>query len=100
MNFDEELRRAFDTLTERVRGEIDREGGRRPPEQSAILAEQLASVPEVSSVETPAPVPSNDTSLERLTAAFDSIDGARSLTGILDALETRARDEPADASVW
>jgi hypothetical protein len=99
MNFDEELTRAFDTLTERLRGEIDREVERRTAEQSAILAEQAAEA--AASAPPPAPLPAAaGASLDRLARGFDAIDDARSLTAILDALLAFATEDAPDASVW
>jgi hypothetical protein len=97
MTFEDELASAFDTLTERLRGEIDREVERRANE---IDAARLSIEPAAS----PEPVvaaPVFDTaSSARLTEAVRSIDAARSLTGVLDALLAAARAEEPDAEVW
>jgi len=94
MTFEEQLARAFDTLTERLRGEIDQEVQRRTAE--AIAAAPRASEP-VPIAEAPA---AGDGVRARLAVGFDAIDGARSLTEILDALLTFARADGARADLW
>jgi hypothetical protein len=90
MTFEEQLSTAFETLTERLRGEFDREIQRRAAEIAAETA--------------PAPVatrPAFDAlAAGRLTAAVRSIDAARSLTSVLDALAIAARAEAPSAQIW
>jgi hypothetical protein len=90
MTFEEQLSTAFETLTERLRGEFDREIQRRAAEIAAETAP--------ARVDT---LPAFDPSAAgRLTGAVRSIDAARSLTGVLDALVTAARAEAASAEIW
>ncbi len=94
MTFEEQIASAFQTLTERLRGDVDQEVQRR-------TAEIAAAAP-------PPPHPcaptrrraADSSSAARLTEAVRSIDAARSLTGILDALVTAARAEATSADVW
>ena len=96
MTFEEQIASAFQTLTERLRGDVDREVQRRTAEIAA------AAPPPVVSAPAPADAsPSADSSSAvRLTDAVRSIDAARSLTGILDALVAAARAEATSADVW
>jgi hypothetical protein len=94
MTFEEQLSRAFDTLTERLRGEVDREVRRRTAE---IVAE---TPPAAEPVRAEAPPAFDASATGRLTGAVRSIDAARSLTGVLDALVAAARAEAASADVW
>ena len=105
MAFDEQLTRAFETLTERLRGEIDQEVERRTAEIAAMTsasaeaaAATLAAAREAAPPEPPRGV--DDGASVRLSEAFRSIDAARSLTGVLDALLDAARAESPDAEVW
>jgi hypothetical protein len=94
MTFDEQLSRAFETLTERLRGDVDQEVRRR-------TAEVIAATPPPVEPVRADPSPAFDaSSAGRLTDAVRSIDAARSLTGILDALVIAARSEAASADVW
>jgi hypothetical protein len=94
MTFEEQLSRAFDTLTERLRGEVDEEVRRRTAE---IVAE---TPPAAEPVRADAPPAFDASAAGRLTGAVRSIDAARSLTGVLDALVVAARAECASADVW
>ena len=95
MTFDEQISQALDTLTDRLRGEIDQEVQRR-------TAEAIAAVPTAPPPLDPvAPQPEAETDAgERLASAFDAIDRARSLTDVLDTLLSSARAEAADADLW
>ena len=96
MTFDEQISQALDTLTDRLRGEIDQEVQRR-------TAEAIAAVPTAPPPPDPvvAPQPEAETgAVERLSAAFEAIDRARSLTDVLDTLLSSARAEAADADLW
>jgi hypothetical protein len=94
MTFEEQLSRAFDTLTERLRGEVDQEVRRR-------TAEALAAAPPAAEpVRAEAPPAFDASAAGRLTSAVRSIDAARSLTGVLEALVIAARAEAASADIW
>src|SRR5882757_685527 len=94
MTFEEQLSRAFDTLTERLRGEVDHEVRRR-------AAEMVAQTPPAAEpVRAEAPPAFDASAAGRLTGAVRSIHAARSLTGVLDSLVTAARAEAASADVW
>src|SRR6476469_8042711 len=95
MSFEEQLTRAFDTLSARLRGEIAAEVERRTAE--AIAARPAAAPPAAPAA---APLALETQARERLTAAFDSIDRAGSLTDVLDALLDAARAESGDAQLW
>jgi hypothetical protein len=94
MTFEEQLSRAFETLTERLRGEVDQEVQRR----TAEIAAQTPPAAEPARAE--APPAFHASAAGRLTVAVRSIDAARSLTGVLDALVIAARVEAASAHVW
>jgi hypothetical protein len=85
MTFEEQIASAFQTLTERLRGDVDREVQRRTAEIAA------AAAPPAAPARADASPPADSSSAARLTGAVRSIDAARSLTGILDALVTAAR---------
>jgi hypothetical protein len=94
MTFEERLTRAFDTLTERLRGEVDEEVRRR-------TSEIAAAVPPPAAGQAPEARPGFEaSSAGRLHDAIRRIDAARSLTGILDALVTAARSEATSVEVW
>src|SRR4051812_38107887 len=97
MTFEEQITLAFETLTERLRGDIDREVERRAAERAAAEAagrvEAEPAAPPPAAVETGA-------SLDRLVRGFDAIDAAGSLTAVLDALIAFVTEETPDASVW
>ena len=98
MAFDEQLTRAFETLTARLRGEIDQEVVRRIaalPHAHAPVAAAPWSAP--AAADTAA---TETASRERLADALRAIDAARTLTGVLDALLAAARAESADAAIW
>jgi hypothetical protein len=94
MTFEEQIASAFQTLTERLRGDVDREVQRRTAEIAA------AAAPPAAPARADASPPADSSSAARLTGAVRSIDAARSLTGILDALVTAARAEATRADVW
>lgn len=125
MTFDDELKRAFDTLSGRLRDELDRqvhaaveelsvlarrdaeeaasraaeEASTRAAEAAARAAEQAASVtpaPQLEPVEEPRPHRESTTVVDGMNA----IDRARSLGGILDALIAAAADAAGGAGVW
>jgi len=85
MPFEEQLTRAFDTLTERLRGEIDQEVERRTAEWIAAQPPPESPAPAVVAA-VPAVFDADAGSRERLNDAVGAIDAARSLTEILDAL--------------
>jgi len=105
MNFDEQLTQAFDTLAERLRGEIHQEIDRR-------VAEAVAAIPPPAPVE-PEPVAPVEPVIHTITVpgfdagaagrqheAVQAIDRARSLTDVLDALLAAARAEASRADIW
>jgi hypothetical protein len=97
MSFEEQLQQALETLSERLRGDIEREVERRTAE--AIAALPVAPVPEPAAVEVLTPPVQRDPT-ERLTDAFAAIDRARSLTEVLDAVEDAARADQPRAEIW
>ena len=115
MTFNEEIARAFETLTARVRGEVDHEVRRVSADLVAAARleardegfaagrdegrrEAEAATPPPR--EEPAPPPVDIMGGERLMEATRAIDRARSLTAILDALVIAARAEAGNADVW
>jgi hypothetical protein len=109
MTFDEQLRRAFDTLTDRLRDEIDRQVHAAMDELAASArAEADAAVAAAAAAPAPADVPKAtethapiDTSAsERLLEVIRAIDRARSLTEILDTLVAAVAQEEMGAGVW
>lgn len=103
MSLEEQLYHAFETLSQRLRGEIDQEVERRTAE--AIAAIPVAPpAPEETAVDAPAAVVDTDATdadaTRRLTAAFAAIDSARSLTEVLDALEGAAQVDAPGAAIW
>ena len=99
MTFEEQLTRAFETLTERLRGEIDQEVQRRTAEIAAAAPAERAPL-DAASAAAPAQPAEDGASRERLADGFQAIDRARSLTDILDSLLAFAREESARADVW
>ena len=92
MSFDEQLSRAFETLSDRLRGEIDEQVRRTAADLIAAAHADRQSA---------AATPSNDAgSSARLTDALEALDRARSLTELLETLVTRARAEASRADVW
>ena len=134
MTFEEQLKRAFDTLTERLRGEIDQHvqrasaelvaaapydrdpammdaarhelelavaAARREAHDEGLVAGREAGRAEVleqASAGTPQMVKAAFD--PRLLDAMRSIERARSLTEVLDALLTGARVDASRADVW
>jgi hypothetical protein len=91
MSFEEQLTRAFETLSDRLRGEIDEQVRRTAAELiAAAHADRQAA----------AETPSDDAASARLTDALQALDRARSLTELLDTLVTQARAEASSADVW
>jgi hypothetical protein len=92
MSFDEQLSRAFETLSDRLRGEID--------EQLRRTAAELIAAAHADRQAAAAATPPNDGSSARLTDALQALDRARSLTELLDTLVARARAEASSADIW
>jgi hypothetical protein len=91
MSFEEQLTRAFETLSDRLRGEIDEQVRRTAADLlAAAHADRQAA----------AGTPSDDAARARLTDALQALDRARSLTELLDTLVTQARAEASSADVW
>src|SRR3954454_24300628 len=95
MSFEEQLTRAFDTLSERLRGEIADEVDRRTADAIAALP-----APQPPAAVAAPPLADETQARERLTGAFDAIDRARSLTDVLDALLDAARLDAGSAQLW
>ena len=99
MTFDEQLTRAFETLTERLRGDIDLQVQR-------TVAQLVAAAPHdrnLTSSDTQSTTWEMDivvAARERLAAAVRFLERARSLTEILDTLVSCARAEAAGADIW
>lgn len=106
MTFEEQLTKAFETLAERLRGDIDLQVQR-------AMAELVASAPsgrdasgepsttgEMEPVVAAARQTADIASRARLADAVRSLERARSLTDILDTLVTCARAETSRADVW
>lgn len=111
MTFDDELKRAFDTLTDRLRAEIDRQMSAAMDElavsaradKSAAVEAAVASAPTVTNVPSPvapAPPAADNADTGRLLDSICALDAARSLTGILDALIAAVAHDGAAAGVW
>ena len=93
MNFEEQLTRAFETLSDRLRGEID--------EQVRRTAAELIAAAHADRQAAATQTPSNDAgSSARLSDALAALDRARSLTELLDTLVARARAEASSADIW
>ena len=112
MTFEEQITRAFETLTERLRGEIDLQVRRTVAELVAAAprdrdASDARSVAADTDVVVAAAREAHDegrvadiASRARLADALRSLERARSLTAILDTLVSGARTEAASADVW
>ena len=111
MTFDDQLKRAFDTLTDHLRAEIERQVQTAMDELSvsaraatAAAVEAAASnAPTVMNIPSPVPEPAGagDTAtVTHLRDAIRTIDGARSLTEILDALIAASAHDGMGAGVW
>ncbi|HJZ77998.1 MAG TPA: hypothetical protein VKE51_39995 [Vicinamibacterales bacterium] len=113
MTFDDELRRAFDALTDQLRAEIDRQvqaamdevsASARTATEAAVEA-AMASAPTLVNAPSPVaqpvePLVDDSTAVTRLLDAVRTIDGAGSLTEILNALIASALREGIGAGVW
>jgi hypothetical protein len=94
MTFEEQITQAFETLTERLRGEIDQEVQRR-------TAPAVADAPaDRAPIESAAPPADEVAARERLADGVEALDRARTLTDILDTLVSFAREESPRAGVW
>jgi hypothetical protein len=111
MTFDDELKRAFETLTDRLRVEIDRQvqaamdelSASARADKTAAVEAAVSSAPTVMNVPSPvaaAPPPSDGAGAEKLLDSIRALDEARSLTGILDALIAASARDGAGAGVW
>ncbi len=96
MTFEDQITRAFETLTERLRGEIGQQLQRTAAEIAAA-----APSSDRAPLDAAAPAPAADAaSRQRLADGFEAIDRARSLTDILDTVVSFARQESSRAEVW
>jgi hypothetical protein len=109
MTFDDELKRAFETLTDCLRVEIDRQvqtamdelAASARADRTAAVEAAVASAPTVMNVPSPvAPVAAPSDDARRLLDSIRALDDARSLTGILDALIAASARDGAAAGVW
>lgn len=110
MTFDDQLKRAFDTLTDRLRDEIDRQvqsamdelAASARAETDAAVADAAAAAPTVVNVPVPAeaPAPVDAQATARLLETIRAIDRARSLTEILDTLIKAVAQDGIGAGVW
>ena len=107
MTFEDQLTRAFETLTERLRGDIDVQVQRTVADLVALATADrdraASSTEEMEFVVAAARQEAHEegvASRERLTGAIRSVERARSLTEILDALVSGARLEAGGADVW
>ena len=95
MTFDDDLKRAFDALSDRLHAEVQHQ-------IDAAMAELRAATP--PAVEPPSPPPEpppavQDTTVPDLAAAMRQMDEARSLTDVLDALTSGAARQSRGAAV-
>jgi hypothetical protein len=113
MTFDDQLKRAFDTLTDHLRAEIERQVQTAMDELSAsaraatdAAVEAAASnAPTVMNIPSPvAPVEpagaGDGAAVAQLLDAVRTIDAARSLTEILDALIAASARDGIGAGIW
>ncbi|HZP47886.1 MAG TPA: hypothetical protein VFB07_05110, partial [Vicinamibacterales bacterium] len=88
MTFDDDLKRAFDALSDRLHAEVQHQ-------IDAAMAELRAAAPPAVEPPPPPPPPEpppavQDTTVPDLAAAMRQMDEARSLTDVLDALTSGA----------
>ncbi len=113
MTFDDQLKRAFDTLTDQLRAEIERQVQAATDELSAsaraatdaAVEAAMASATTVVNVPSPVAPPvepaSGDSNVVgHLLDGVRAIDGARSLTEVLDALIASVARDGMGAGVW
>jgi hypothetical protein len=110
MTFDEELARAFDTLSERLHAEIQQQIEAAMAELRAVTVAEAAATATISPVAAPAfvdepppvvgpPTTSAADNLDGLLAAIRGMDAAGSLTAILDALLASAAAHARGVSI-
>ena len=98
MTFEDQITQAFETLTERLRGDIDQQVRRTAAELAAAAPpERLPGDPANAA---PAQMEADRATRARLADGFDAIDRARSLTEILDTLLAVARADATSADIW
>jgi hypothetical protein len=97
MTLDEQLRRALDPLADRLRDEISKQIDSATCELSALVREQTDAAIASARIESPSP---GNASMERLLDAMRSLDGARSLSEILDTTVACVGREVERAGVW
>jgi hypothetical protein len=104
MTFDDQLRRAFDTLTAQLHDEVSRQAHAVIDELTAVaqaerdqaVADAIRELPPPPQPVAPEPPPTSadgSPAAERLVTAIRSIDDARTLSEILDTLATYAGHE-------
>jgi hypothetical protein len=97
MTLDEQLRRAFETLSDRLRDEVSRHA-------QTVIDELAVTVPPPPEPPPPAPPPTvevvrDDGAAMRLAETIRDFDRARTLTEILDTLTTAAEREAPGSAV-
>jgi hypothetical protein len=116
MTFDEQLKRAFDTLSDRLRDEIDRQVQAALDEVSASARAETDAAVAAAKAALPAPAPAEvpaaeadvprDTTTDAAAAgdglldAVRALDRAGSLTAILDTLVERVAQGEVGAGIW
>src|SRR5438067_1664692 len=113
MTFDDQLKRAFDTLTDHLRAEIERQVQTAMDELSASARDATAAAVEEAASNAPtvmnAPSPvaavepsgaGDSATVTQLLDAVRAIDAARSLTEILDALIAASAHDGMAAGIW
>jgi hypothetical protein len=107
MTFDDELQRALETLTDRLRDEIDRQVRAVKDELSASARQQaeIAAAAAVAAIPPPAPPVENVSSAEialegALLEGIRALDAAGSLTAVLDTLIGAVAHGETGAGVW
>ena len=107
MTFDEQLTRAFDTLTERLRGDLDAQLRRTVADLATAhhdaVDARLDAVRDAArqeALDARAPQEADASFDERLRDGLRSIERARSLTEILDTLTLAVRHDAGRADIW
>src|SRR5205807_7816025 len=97
MTFDDELKHAFEALTARLQTELERQIDAAKAELAAVAPPPPPPPPPKE--EEPAPSASGAEADERLVEGIRSIDNARSLSEILDALASAAARDASRVAV-
>jgi hypothetical protein len=107
MTFDDQLKRAFDTLSDRLRDELDRQVHAAMDELSASARREADGAAAAAVAALPPPVRviervlvPDTSAAQHLVEGVRAIDGARTLTGVLDALITAVAHDGVGAGIW